>query len=336
MKRALPRQKSFSSALVIFAFVLIIAGVTKSFCETPQSEKSWKEYETAAKKAFSQNHFAEADHLLGLAAAEAEKFGTNDPRLSESLNERAQVCVAEQHFAEAEVLMRRAFAIDTRRLGTNDLQTAGDALQMGLLAGLSHRYDEAHMWVDQAQAAVERKGGRWSTANAICKVHHADLYMAENRFPEAEKCFREALPLLEDTQTTYNFHVMAPAAGPLVQTTWFPDPKLIAGARNDLGILYLKERKYSEADDNFKTAQKYCERQFGKKSPVLAYVLNNVAELRIAQHQFAEAQTVLDRAASLETALDPSDFRTLRTSNLRVMLKRAQGRPEDSAGSGSR
>lgn len=316
---------SFSSIKAALAALCLAAGTEICICQTLPPAKAWKEYEIAGKKAYAENHLSEADHLLNLAVGEAEKLPADDGRLSESLIERAQVCAVEQHFPDAEVLLRWAFVLDSRRLGTNDLQTAGDALEMAILCGIMGRFEEAHILVDQAQSAVERKTGRWTTAVGICMLHRGNLYMAEPRFPEAEKSFSDALRLIEASHTTVDFRVLAPGGPPITRTTWLPNPTLIARARNDLGFLYLRERKYSEAGDCFKTALNYFERQFGTKSPALADVLNNIAALKIAQRQFGEARDTLNRASALEKTLDASDLRVIRTGKLLGALEKSNG-----------
>src|SRR2546425_452013 len=67
-----------------------------------------------------------------------------------------------------------------------------------------------------------------------------------------------------------------------------------------------RQGRYSEAERSFQAALKEAE-QFGPEDPRVARTLNNLALLYDAQHRYAEAEPLLQRALAIQAkALGPA------------------------------
>ncbi len=80
-------------------------------------DTAWEKYMKAAKAAFDQGQYAEAEKQLAAALKQAEKFGEQDPRLASSLNALGMVYDRQGRYAEVEPLYRRSLAIAEKVLG---------------------------------------------------------------------------------------------------------------------------------------------------------------------------------------------------------------------------
>jgi tetratricopeptide (TPR) repeat protein len=98
--------------------------INPRFGYIPTSE--WDRLNRAGMEAFHQDNFAEAEAELVKALPEAEKFGSEDPRLATSLNNLAQVYHAQGRYPEAEPLYLKSLAIDKKVLGEEHPTLAGD------------------------------------------------------------------------------------------------------------------------------------------------------------------------------------------------------------------
>jgi tetratricopeptide (TPR) repeat protein len=85
--------------------------------ETTAVEDRWRLQHDNAAGALQQGRYSEAASLFLAAVQQAEKFGTQDVRLAESLNGLAQVYRYQQNHAAAEPRARQSLAILERALG---------------------------------------------------------------------------------------------------------------------------------------------------------------------------------------------------------------------------
>ncbi len=84
------------------------------------------------------------------------------------------------------------------------------------------------------------------------------------------------------------------------------DPRL-AGALNNLALIYLAQGRYAEAEPLHKRVLAIAEKALGPNDPRLAVALNNLAELYHAQGRYAEAEPLYKRSLAIfEKALGPA------------------------------
>ena len=89
-----------------------------SFPHALAGADEWQKYMDAAAEAFVAPDYAEAGKHYESAVKEAEVFGTDDPRLAESLNGLGVVYRKQGRYAEAEPLLKRALSIREKVFGS--------------------------------------------------------------------------------------------------------------------------------------------------------------------------------------------------------------------------
>src|SRR6516225_9683117 len=72
---------------------------------------SWEELMSRGYEARKDYRWDEADRLLEAALKKAEQFGEQDPRLTASIRELADVCFAQKKFVRAASLYKRELKI---------------------------------------------------------------------------------------------------------------------------------------------------------------------------------------------------------------------------------
>ncbi|MYK89255.1 MAG: tetratricopeptide repeat protein [Acidobacteria bacterium] len=104
----------------ILVFFLLVVCFAPAACGGLQ----WEDYMEAAYHARQDGRYREAEELLLVAADYATDFPPADLRRAMTLNDLAELCVAEERHAEAEVLYRQATEVIEAALGPDHLDLA--------------------------------------------------------------------------------------------------------------------------------------------------------------------------------------------------------------------
>jgi tetratricopeptide (TPR) repeat protein len=283
------------SLLGQFVLVAVIFASLPLVAQDKAAEKEWKKNTDKAENAFKRNQFNDAGELYAAAVANAEKFPTDDPRLSETLLKQARVRLQLGEYSDAESAIRRALALDEKRLGTNDERLVGDLVGLGEACMFAHRYQEADMYFVRAQTLYERKFGRFDRTVGICLEERGRAALGDERFTDAEKYLKEALELAESPRVKTDFQINQYAQ------RWIQNPSQgqVAEILNDLGLLYLRVKRYDESETSFRKSLKLLEGQYGKNSLFLCNPLSNYADTLVANNKYAEGEKQLRRCLSI-------------------------------------
>jgi tetratricopeptide (TPR) repeat protein len=283
------------SLLGQFVLVAVIFASLPLLAQDKASEKEWKKNTDKAENAFKRNQFNDAADLYAAAAANAENFPTDDPRLSETLLKQAKVGLQLGEYSDAESAIRRALTLDEKRLGTNDERLAGDFIGLGESCMFAHRYEEADIYFVRAQTLFERKFGRFDRTVGLCLEERGRAALGDERFTDAEKYLKEALELAESPRVKTDFQINQYAQ------RWVQNPNQgqVAQILNDLGILYLHMKRYDESEDSFRKSLKLLEGKYGKNSLFLCNPLSNYADTLIASHKYADGEKQLRHCLSI-------------------------------------
>jgi tetratricopeptide (TPR) repeat protein len=106
-------------------------------------EDRWRFQHDNAAAALQQGRYPEAASLFLAAVQQAEKFGTQDVRLGESLNALAQVYRYQQNHAAAEPRARQSLAIFERALGPSHGAVIPSLVNLAGITAATGRYAEA-------------------------------------------------------------------------------------------------------------------------------------------------------------------------------------------------
>jgi len=110
---------------------------------TTAEEDHWRSQHDNAADALQQGRYSEAASLFLDAVQQAEKFGTQDVRLAESLNGLAQVYRYQQNHAAAEPRARQSLAILERAVGPLHDAVIPSLVNLAGITSATGRYAEA-------------------------------------------------------------------------------------------------------------------------------------------------------------------------------------------------
>jgi tetratricopeptide (TPR) repeat protein len=120
-----------------------IAGGFILLKRTTAEEDRWRLQHDAATAALQQGRYSEAASLFLEAVQQAQKFGTEDVRLAESLNGLAQVYRYQQNHTAAEPRARQSLAILERALGPSHTGVIPSLVHIAGITAATRRHAEA-------------------------------------------------------------------------------------------------------------------------------------------------------------------------------------------------
>ena len=173
--------------------VLLVVHFASAACGGLQ----WEDYMEAAYHARQDGRYREAEELLLVAADYAAAFPANDLRRAMTLNDLAEICVAEQRHAEAEVLYRQATEVIESALGPDHLDLAAHLAMVAAFYAEQGIYTEAEPRYERAVAILEPALG-WAHPDVADNVAAlASVYYRQGLHAEAEPLYESALAVLE-------------------------------------------------------------------------------------------------------------------------------------------
>jgi tetratricopeptide (TPR) repeat protein len=225
----------------------------------PEGDAAWSAQDDAASQALQEGRLPEAARLFQAAIKEAEKFGSEDYRVAQSLTGLAETYRLQKKYTDAEPLHRRALAILERTFGPEDRNVAGSLINLGALLADESKYAEAEPLLKRALEI------RWKAPIDVLDNLTTVLtltYFRDAQFNEALRKYRDAVrraALSEDLSIALT-HLLFSAELPeeaeaVIQRALqaFPDSRRV---RFELADLYRNEGKMKAAAEAFETASR--------------------------------------------------------------------------------
>jgi CHAT domain-containing protein len=146
----------------------------------------------------AQNRPADAEPLLMRAILiKQSKFGADSKEVAIGLNLLAGVYEALGRRKEERATLQRMLEIFRNVFGDNDADVAGTIADIGDLDRREGRLDEAATELGQALVIVSKEGQRGNVTAASVQVDLAKLYLAEQRYSDAERAAQRAREIYE-------------------------------------------------------------------------------------------------------------------------------------------
>jgi tetratricopeptide (TPR) repeat protein len=226
------------------------------------------------------------------------------------------------NFAEAEVLLRRALALDERSCGLNHPNVATCLNNLAALLQDTNRSPEAEMLYRRALAIDEQSFGANDPKVATCLNNLAALLHGTNRLREAEVLYRRALAI-DERSYGLNHPRVATHLNNLAQLLWAtdhpdeaeplyrralaideavlgPNHPRVAGHLNNLAQLLHSIDNLQEAESLYRRALSIDEDSFGQDHPRVATHLSNLATLLKNTDRLGEAEKLYRRALAID------------------------------------
>jgi len=240
------------------------AGGLASLAETMSSQAEYKEAEQRAREAVAL--------LRGAAGADAA--------LARALRELAWALYLQGNAAEAESVVREAYALYARLPSPPDkeladcLSTLGGVLfDKADLAGAARAYEET-------LTLRRRVYGPSHPRTVSASANLAAVWIAQGELAKAEGAYREIVAL--DRQQLGHDH-----------------PSLGNSLSNLGAILYL-QKKYYEAENYYRQALAIDRRAVGERHPDVATKLTNIGQALTMQRKYAAAEAMLGESIAIK------------------------------------
>jgi tetratricopeptide (TPR) repeat protein/transcriptional regulator with XRE-family HTH domain len=250
------------------------------------------------------------------------------------------------HFAEAELLYRRALNLQERgsQFAYSDLLN-----ELAVLLRIQGRYPEAEAYFQQALLLQEQAPEPDQLQMAFSLHGLATLFGAAGRYREAEPLLQRAFQIrhlmlgaehsdtmlsLNNLASLYIYQGRYVEAEPLFQRirqireqTLEPD---IPSARGNLAFLYIKQGRYAEAEPLLQEAIQHLQQVVGPEHPHIGNQMTNLAIVYTHRGRYQEAEAFARRALQIhEKALGPEHPVLAESLSTLGQIFLAQGREEE-------
>ncbi|MEG5042235.1 MULTISPECIES: tetratricopeptide repeat protein [unclassified Microcoleus] len=172
-------------------------------------------------------------------------------------------------------------------------------------------YGKAEYWSKQCLSLVQTRFGTVHPYIAITLENLAYCYEAQGRYSEAEPLYIQASEIWQHLQAIEFWKTLLGADDPDVfaraqdwknQAGVYINPH-VAGNWNNLGVLYLNQGRYEEAESLLLSALQWRLHWFGDKHLDVATSLNNLGVLYSRQGRYSDAELCHQQALELRKHL---------------------------------
>jgi tetratricopeptide (TPR) repeat protein len=299
----------------ILGWIVLTIGCAGFAAEQPTGDvKAWKRYQAAGEKALKAKDTNEAGKQFALAANEAEQIPNGESRLRDSLKELAPLLVSHRKYDQAQAAYERLCALYAQELGSNDVRVGHCLTALGQAYAYGNRLDAAEQALLRAQKILEIKLGALDPDMAFVHSSLAAVYRQTRRYDQAEALYKTAIRIAESprTQTQFasggltqsyyrpRYEIVAGLMNDLALVYRDQDRvsdteemfkralKTYEEARggqssgtamvlHNLGMLYLSQRNFAQAEAALSRALAIREKAFGPGHPAVADTLELLA-----------------------------------------------------------
>lgn len=232
-------------------------------------------------------------------------LGNFHVEVTRDLNNLAQFYQDTNQLGDAESIMRKALAIDEKKLGAYHPDVARDLNNLAQLLQTIDQLAEAEPLMRRSLEINERRFGPDHPNVARDLFNIATLLQATKRFVEAEPLMRRAL------------HISEQSLG--------KDHPSIANMLSGLAFTLRASERFTEAETLVRRALEIEERNFGPDHPDVARHINNLATLLLATSRLKEAEVLMRRSVNIcEKAFGPEHPNVATSLNNLAMTIRSQ------------
>ncbi|HWE53299.1 MAG TPA: tetratricopeptide repeat protein [Bryobacteraceae bacterium] len=242
-------------------------------------EEKWKGLFMQALQSAGANDYARSEQQFQTALKEAERFGSDDPRVGTTVNSLGLVYRSERKFSEAEAAYRRALNILEKAYGDDSIDVANVNFNIA-----SVMFDQGHQsaampYLQKTLITYQNMlgGASLKTGAVLCMI--GDSYRVDKDLKQAEGPLKQCADVREREGGMENAE--------------------LADALHSLALVYEGEGKYALAEPRFTLAEKIREKTLGITSPLLAQTMEDHASLLKQMGREKEATRLTTMAAAI-------------------------------------
>jgi tetratricopeptide (TPR) repeat protein len=271
------------SALSLFILTLVFAPASSARgLQTPatlSNDQRWKAEQDAGQKAIEQGLYSQAAHSFQAAIAEAEKFGSTDPRLAQSIVGIAEAYLLQGNSAAAERQFQQALSIYEKTAGPDNPNVATVLNSLATVQRLRGHYAEATALSRRSLAILEKTFGAEHPNVAIGRNNLAMILRLHGDYDEARVLSERSLSILEK------------ALG--------PEHVNVGISLNNLVLVYLLQKNYAEAEPLARRSVSILESTPGAATSNLVQSLENLAQVCRELGKYDESERLYRRVLSV-------------------------------------
>jgi tetratricopeptide (TPR) repeat protein len=271
------------TTLLLFLWTLVFApsfpARSAQTLPLPSNEQRWKAEHEAGLKAIEQGLYLQAVHSLQAAIEEAQKFGSTDLRLAQSISGMAQAYFLQGNSAAAERQFQQALAIYEKAAGPDSPNVAMVLNSLATVHRLRENYAEAIALSRRSFAILEKAYGTEHPNVAIGQNNLALVLRLHGDYQEARLLSERSVSILEK------------ALG--------PEHINVAITLNNLVLAYVLEGNYAEAEPRARQSLSIFEKTPGAGTSNLLQSLENLAQICREIGKYDESEQLYRRVMSV-------------------------------------
>ena len=241
----------------------------------------WKDLNKKTIQLYRAGKYDDAKKCAYSALKLAEKaFGKEDLKTAISLNNLAEICVAQGLFLKAEPLYKKALAIKERVLGKEHLDTAISIYNLAKFYQQQGRFSDSETLYFKVLKIFEKKLGKNHPKVAMILNNLGLIYSDRGLYSKAELTLKRALAISEKKFGEKHISV--------------------SQSLYNLATLYFDQGRYSEAEKLFKRSLNICEEKLGKNHINNTFSLDFLAQIYCIKGLYSDAELLYERSLSIK------------------------------------
>lgn len=195
---------------------------------------------------------------------------------------------------DAEEFYLKALDLDLLLPGTSHVVTDLNSLAKLYQALALENFNKAEsLYLKTLELCKSLSGKEQDSALASCLMNIASLYSLQNRYSEAEDCYKQSLDLWKLLVGEKHYTV--------------------AALMNNLAKLYESQGRYNEAEPLYRNALELFKELLGSEHKDVAQVMASLTELLLHQKRYKEAKSLLATLEVHESMLETGNSDTIKT-----------------------
>ncbi len=170
---------------ILASLVLVSGSATRA------QEQGWDKLMSDASAAAQSKQTAQSQQLYEKALAEAQKFGSKDPRLDKTLVTMATFYEAQKNWAKAESCSRQLVKVRAESLGPDHIGYAQTLSNLAVVLAQQGKNEESEQDYKKAMNIVDNALGPGNSYTATILENYAALLHKLNRTADAEKAEKQ-------------------------------------------------------------------------------------------------------------------------------------------------
>jgi len=231
--------------------------------------------------AMEERRNVEAEKLFMVALTEAEKFGENDERLTETLMTLARFHRNRGKFIRSRSFYERALDLRQRNLGMDDslvVRERNNLVNLYYILGETAKVES--LGVVASEITAKAFGEKHPELAEIYRTL-AEAYQESGKFQQADSLYHLALTIFENHHGDMQHEIIV--------------------ILNNLGVFYHDQQRYTEAESLYCRSLELNEKLVGSGSDELLSALTNLAKLKNETSDFATAESLYIRAFDIQS-----------------------------------